>query len=127
MSFHRPSTALQTTLSDLQRVLQAAAEERTLYRGFVIKYDPPPIPDRQFDWRYEHESFDGAPDAGDRRYGHCPSLAECKHEIDEYYDDIEFAPGPPLPPEDEPNGWDDCEVDRYEDEETAGTGFEEQW
>lgn len=52
------------------------------YRGFVISYDPPPIPIRTMDWHYTHENYDGAPDAYDDRHGHCASLEECKAEID---------------------------------------------
>lgn len=103
------------TFSDLTRTLVRAVEpQRVEYRDFVITYNPTPIPDRQFDWQYEHKDFDGAPDAGDRRYGHCRSANACKNEIDEYYDDIEFAPGPPLPAEDEPNGWNDAS-EQYEE------------
>jgi DnaJ-class molecular chaperone len=29
--------------------------------------------------------------------------------------------------EDDPPGWDDCDVDRYEDAESVADGFEEQW
>jgi hypothetical protein len=61
-----------------------------MYRDkWAIHYDPPPIPLRQFDWHYRHDDFDGAPDAGDDRYGHCASLEECKAAIDEYIADHE--------------------------------------
>lgn len=53
------------------------------YRGCWIRYDPPPIGARDFDWAWHHDGFDGAPDAGDNRFGHAPSLAEAKTQIDE--------------------------------------------
>lgn len=74
----------------------------THYRGYTIWYDPPPIPDRQFDWHYQHENFDGAPDAHDDRFGHEASLAACRAAIDAALD----------PGEDE--DWDD---DRQYEEE----------
>jgi hypothetical protein len=52
------------------------------YRGYRITFDPPPIPDRRFDWHFAHEQFDGAPDSGDNRSGHAASLADCIREID---------------------------------------------
>ena len=29
-----------------------------LYRNYIIQYDPPPIPLRQFDWDFAHEDYD---------------------------------------------------------------------
>lgn len=29
-----------------------------VYRGWHITYDPPPIPDRRFDWRAVHRDYD---------------------------------------------------------------------
>lgn len=57
------------------------------YRGYTITYDPPPIGTRAFDWSFEHDDFDGAPDAGDRRCGHAASVAACRAEIDDIEDD----------------------------------------
>jgi hypothetical protein len=34
-------------------------------------------------WEYVHDDYDGAPDAGDNRYGHGQTVAECIDEIDE--------------------------------------------
>jgi len=56
----------------------------TRYGPWIIQYDPPPIPVRSFDWHYEHRDFDGAPDSGDTRYGHAPSLAEAIEAIDDH-------------------------------------------
>ena len=61
------------------------------YRGFHIWFDPPPIPVREYDWHYQHESFDGAPDGGDHRYGHCADCAACQRDIDDMLDDDEDA------------------------------------
>jgi len=55
---------------------------RTLYRNFWIEYDPPPIPDRNHDWRWAHEDYDGP---GDRRCGTSASLEAARAEIDEWY------------------------------------------
>lgn len=52
------------------------------YRGWLIDFDPPPIPTRNCDWHFRHEDFDGI-EAPDDRYGHAASLDEAKAEIDE--------------------------------------------
>lgn len=57
------------------------------YRGFTITYDPPPIPDRDMDWRFFHDDYDGAPDAGDMRFGHGATAADCVRQIDEMLGD----------------------------------------
>lgn len=62
-------------------------DQRITYRGYVVTYDPPPIPDRRWDWHFAHEQFDGAPDAGDRRHGDAASLTDAMHEIDSIEDD----------------------------------------
>lgn len=56
--------------------------DRESYRGFVISYDPPPIPVRTMDWHYVHSDYDGAEDANDNRCGDCVSSEACKAEID---------------------------------------------
>jgi hypothetical protein len=65
------------------------------YRGFLISYDPPPIPDRDMDWHAVHRDFDGAPDAWhggyDPRRFDGPSAADCARQINEYYDELESA------------------------------------
>jgi hypothetical protein len=50
------------------------------YRGYVIYYDPPPIPDRRYDWHFYHRHYDGE---GDPRHGDAASLGAAMAEIDE--------------------------------------------
>lgn len=57
-------------------------DERITYRGYVITYDAPPIPDRRWDWHFVHENYDGAPDSGDHRHGDAASLTDAMCEID---------------------------------------------
>ena len=70
-----------------------AMEAREItYRGYTISHDPPPIPDRRFDWSYVHEDYDGAPNnpgegPADHRCGHAASVGACRAEIDEIEDD----------------------------------------
>lgn len=52
----------------------------TTYRGWTIRYDPPPIPTRNCDWAFVHDDYDGP---GDSRCGHAASLEAAKAEIDE--------------------------------------------
>ena len=52
----------------------------TLYRGYHIEYDPPPIPIRTSDWAWSHEGYDGPEDP---RSGYSPSLEAAKADIDE--------------------------------------------
>lgn len=59
------------------------------YRGFVIYYDPPPVPTRIWDWHFIHRDFDGAPDAFDHRIGAGDSAADCARQIDEFYEALE--------------------------------------
>jgi len=61
-------------------------DQRITYRGYVITYDPPPIPDRRWDWQFQHEQFDGAEDSRDNRYGQAASLTDCFCAIDEVED-----------------------------------------
>lgn len=53
---------------------------RTEYRGYVIEYDPPPIPGPTFDWQYTHKDYDGPED---KRHGYSASVEACKAEIDD--------------------------------------------
>ena len=57
------------------------------YRNYIITYDPPPIPTRQFDYQFVHDDYDGADDANDRRAGHAESPDACRSAIDEIEDD----------------------------------------
>jgi hypothetical protein len=55
-------------------------DQRITYRGYVITYDPPPIPDRRWDWQFQHEQFCGD---GDERNGQAASLTDAMYAIDE--------------------------------------------
>lgn len=63
--------------------------DRIEYRGFVITYDPPPIPTRSYDWQWMSDDYDGAPDSTDTRAGRSASLDEAKADIDEWWADYE--------------------------------------
>ena len=56
--------------------------------GYVIEYNPPPIPMRCCDWQYAHEDFDGAPDANDPRCGTGPDPESCLAEIEEIEEEL---------------------------------------
>src|SRR5215471_13456547 len=64
-----------------------ARQNDLLYRNFHVYYDPPPIPTREFDWHCYHDDYDGAPDAGDNRAFHGPSLWDISYQIDQWYED----------------------------------------
>lgn len=49
------------------------------YKGFVLSYNPKPIPTRAFDYDFVHEDYDGP---GDNRCGAAESPAGCRYEID---------------------------------------------
>ena len=55
------------------------------YRGFKIKYDPPPIPLRTHDFQFAHTDYDGP---SDHRCGTGCSVADCKAQIDEMIDEL---------------------------------------
>jgi hypothetical protein len=55
------------------------------YGLYRIDYDPPPIPDRRFDWSYVHDQYDGP---GDRRCGRAESLDDARNEIDALEQDM---------------------------------------
>lgn len=61
--------------------------EAMAYRGWWIAYDPPPIPSRNCDWGFWHDDYDGAPDAGDSRCGHAPTLEEARADIDFWHEE----------------------------------------
>lgn len=69
------------------RFAQAGTDARR-YRGYTIRYNPPPIPSRGSDWEFVHDDYDGAPDEPggrptDARAGTAGSLEEAKEMIDE--------------------------------------------
>ena len=63
--------------------------ERIEYRGFIITFDPPPIPTRAYDWRWVAEDYDSAPDSPDDRAGASASLDAAKADVDAWWDDYE--------------------------------------
>jgi len=52
------------------------------YRGWLISFDFPPIPCRQFDWSATHPDYDGAEDANDDRVVHGATRDAVIAEID---------------------------------------------
>ena len=57
---------------------------KTEYKGYLITFDPKPIPFRGCDFDYAHVDFDGP---GDRRCGNAGSVQDCMDLIDELEDD----------------------------------------
>lgn len=58
------------------------------YRGYRIHYG-----DTVFAaWVFEHDSYDGAEDAGDNRCGYGDTFQECRDQIDEIEDDEDPEP-----------------------------------
>ncbi len=55
------------------------------YRGYVITYDPKPIPFRGCDVDYVHENYDGPEDVDG--CGTAASVEDAKAEIDEILED----------------------------------------
>jgi len=51
------------------------------YKGFQIIYDPPPIPNRHFDFEIHHPDLEP-----EDQLPRCGSEKECKDEIDRYYE-----------------------------------------
>ncbi len=49
---------------------------KTKWRIYIADYGP-------FNYAFVHDSFDGAEDAGDNRYGHGHTIEECQDQIDE--------------------------------------------
>lgn len=50
--------------------LGASRVDPSRYRGWLISFDYPPIPCRDFDWSATHPDYDGADDANDNRVVH---------------------------------------------------------
>lgn len=52
----------------------------------------PPVPNRNFDWEWVSDDYDGAPDAYDDRHGYEASEQACKNSIEDwivdYGDDV---------------------------------------
>lgn len=73
-------TAILLEASEVTDEELAHHGEPVRYRGYIIQFDPPPIPIRSMDWHYVHENYDGPEDS---RHGHAASYQACKDEIDE--------------------------------------------
>lgn len=59
------------------------------YRGWLLSYDYPPIPCRDFDWSATHPDYDGADDANDNRVVHGPTRHAVVAEIDLWHEENE--------------------------------------
>lgn len=55
------------------------------YRGWLISYDYPPIPCRNFDWSATHPDYDGAEDANDNRHVAASTREGVMAEIDAWH------------------------------------------
>ena len=51
------------------------------YKNYIITYDIKPVPDRDFDWNFEHDDYDGG--SRDPRCGYGSSIEDVKKQIDE--------------------------------------------
>lgn len=62
--------------------------EKDIYKGWTIRYDPPPIPARSLDWIAVHDDYDGWTDNGEWVSNnlciHAASREEIVAEIDEW-------------------------------------------
>lgn len=56
------------------------------YRGWMISFDYPPIPCRDFDWSATHPDYDGAEDANDNRVVHGRTRDDVIAEIDAWFE-----------------------------------------
>lgn len=81
----------EVTPADILRIAGVAEPKRKITIGetrkvgpWTITFDPPPIPNRCFDWQYRHDDYDGADDSLDNRHGHCATFEECLGEIIEF-------------------------------------------
>lgn len=57
------------------------------HRGWVISFEYPPIPCRDFDWAATHPDYDGADDANDNRVVHGRTREAVIAEIDAWHED----------------------------------------
>ena len=60
----------------------------TFYNEWQIRYDPKPIPIRDFDWDFVHPNYDGA-DGGNGLAGNAASIEECIKHIKEIEEEID--------------------------------------
>jgi hypothetical protein len=64
-----------------------ATAPRNTHRGWLISWDYPPIPVRDFDWSATHPDYDGAEDANDNRHVHAATLEGVIAEIDAWIEE----------------------------------------
>lgn len=83
VAYDATNDGVAAVYSAMITVGESKATPPTTYRGYHIYFDAPPIPTRSCDWHFYHDDYDGAPDAGDNRYGHGPTEADCREQIDE--------------------------------------------
>lgn len=67
------------------RVTEAVAPKSDTYRGWLISFDYPPIPCRDFDWSATHPDYDGAEDANDNRHVAASTREAVMAEIDAWF------------------------------------------
>lgn len=60
---------------------------KTYTYDIKVRYDPPPIPDRQYDWHAILDDYDGAPDAGHQPVGHGPTMEDAVLDLLERLED----------------------------------------
>jgi hypothetical protein len=73
-------------INEFDLPISEGSPSKMMYRNYVIVYQPPPIPARNFDYQFCHDSYDGP---GDNRCGFAGSLEDAKAKIDEIYYDEE--------------------------------------
>lgn len=59
------------------------------YRGYKIHYGSTVFAA----WVFAHDSYDGAPDAGDNRCGYADTVQECREQINEIEDSVDERGG----------------------------------
>lgn len=67
----------------------ARRQASNTYRGWLISFDCPPIPWREFDWSATHPDYDGAHDAHDYRVVRGRTRGDVIAAIDAWYDEQE--------------------------------------
>ena len=60
------------------------------YQSYHITYWPPPIPDRNHDYQFSHDDYDGP---GDRRCGSAKSVEDAQKKIDEIEEELKYENG----------------------------------
>lgn len=58
------------------------------WEDYIITFDQPPIPTKQFDWRAVHKDYDGAPDSNDYRAFTAPNVFDLVDQILEFNEEM---------------------------------------